>query len=80
MPAEWLFLLYTCSLEDYTSVLRAKALQVAARIRVGGRPVHAYSINQTNTVWSHSDAEGTFYVIAVNNSQNLTVATTVPVS
>lgn len=63
-----------------THWLKAYLPQVAARIRVGGRPVHAYSINQTNTVWSHSDAEGIFYVIAVNNSQNLTVARTVPVS
>lgn len=61
----------------YVTVVDAVQQKVAARVRVGGRPVHAYSINQTNTVWSHSDAEGAFYVIAVNNSQNVTVATTV---
>ena len=46
---------------------------------MGGRPVHLYSVNQTNTVWSHSDAEGTFYVIAATASGNLSVVAKVPV-
>ena len=55
-------------------------LQIVARVRVGGRPVHAYAVNQTSTVWTHSDAEGSFYLVPANNSQNLTVARVVPVS
>jgi hypothetical protein len=55
-------------------------VQIVARIKVGARPVHIYSINQTSSIWSHSDAEGSFYVIPVNNSQNLTATAIVPVS
>ena len=46
---------------------------------MGSRPVHLYSVNQTNSVWSHSDAEGTFYVIALTASSNLSVVAKVPV-
>jgi hypothetical protein len=61
----------------YVSAVDAVLQQVVARIKVGARPVHMYSINQTSSVWAHSDAEGTFYVIPLNNSQNISVATTV---
>jgi hypothetical protein len=47
---------------------------------VGARPVHLYSVNQTSSAWSHSDAEGAFYVIPLDNPQNITAATIVPVS
>lgn len=63
-----------------TTITRWHVMQIVARIKVGARPVHLYSVNQTSSIWSHSDAEGSFYVIPVNNSQNLTVTRVVPVS
>ena len=50
-----------------------------SRVRVGGRPVHIYSINQTSSIWSHSDAEGSFYVIPMNSTTNVSAATVVKV-
>jgi hypothetical protein len=62
----------------YVTAVDAVNQQIVARIKVGARPVHIYSINQTSSIWSHSDAEGSFYVIPVNNSQNLTATAIVP--
>lgn len=61
----------------YVTAVDAVEQQVVARIKVGARPVHMYSINQTSSVWAHSDAEGTFYVIPVDNPENISVTTTV---
>ena len=38
-------------------------LQFVARIAVGPRPAHIYAITERGELWSHSDAEGIFYVI-----------------
>lgn len=54
-------------------------VQFVSRLRVGARPVHIYAVNQTNTLWSHSDAEGIFYIIPLNNTNNISVSKTVKV-
>jgi hypothetical protein len=61
----------------YVTAVDIEKQQVVARIKVGARPVHLYSVNETSTVWSHSDAEGVFYVIPLDNPQNLSVNATV---
>ena len=52
--------------------------QYVSRVRVGARPVHLYFVEDAGEVWSHSDAEGTFYVISINDVTKLHA--TVPVS
>lgn len=37
--------------------------EIVKRIDVGPRPVHIYNPNHGNEIWTHSDAEGVFYVI-----------------
>lgn len=37
--------------------------EIIKRIDVGPRPVHSYNPNHGNEIWTHSDAEGAFYVI-----------------
>ena len=56
-------------------------LQIIARVSVSPLPVHIYVVNPTREVWTHSDTDGTFDVIAVADiaAGNLT-ATKVPVS
>lgn len=56
-------------------------LQIIARIEVSPLPVHIYVVNPTREVWTHSDADGTFDVIAIADvaAGNLT-ATKVSVS
>ncbi len=46
------------------SVLHA---QIVGRIRVGALPVHGYNIPQLSQFWAHSDIDGAFFVINVNN-------------
>ena len=59
-------------------LLRADfGLQFISRVAVGGKPVHLYWVAETATMWSHSDAEGTFYVIRLADTS--LVNTTVPV-
>lgn len=52
------------------------------RIKVGPRPVHIYAINATSKAWSHSDAEGNFYVLSgyQNNGSWIFNKKLVPVS
>ncbi len=52
-------------------------MQIVARVQVGARPVHIYSV--VGTVWSHSDAQGTFDVIALAKPTVLNTSS-VPVS
>ena len=52
--------------------------QYVSRVRVGARPVHLYFVENAGEIWSHSDAEGTFYVISINDVTKLNA--TVPVS
>ena len=41
--------------------------QVVGRVRVGPLPVHGYNIPQLGQFWAHSDIDGTFYIIPVDN-------------
>ena len=43
-------------------------MQFVTRVAVGSRPVHLYWVQETGQLWSHSDAEGTFYVISLANT------------
>lgn len=38
-------------------------MELAKKIDIGGKPVHIYLPNHGTEVWTHSDAEGSFYVI-----------------
>lgn len=42
-------------------------LQIVARVKVGALPVHGYNVPQLGEFWLHSDIDGTFYVISVDN-------------
>ncbi|DBA84773.1 TPA: hypothetical protein ACH3X1_005812 [Trebouxia sp. C0004] len=50
---------------SYVTVIDTSTATVIARVSVGPLPVHIYVINPTREVWSHSDTDGTFDVIAV---------------
>ena len=41
--------------------------QVVGRVKVGALPVHGYNIPQLGQFWAHSDIDGTFFVIPVDN-------------
>ena len=41
--------------------------QVVGRVKVGALPVHGYNIPQLGQFWAHSDIDGRFFVIPVNN-------------
>ena len=41
--------------------------QIVGRIQVGALPVHGYNVPQLSQFWAHSDINGTFSVIDVNN-------------
>ena len=63
---------------------RLVVLQIIARVSVSPLPVHIYVVNPTREVWTHSDTDGTFDVIAVADIAAGDVtslnATNVPVS
>ena len=40
-------------------------LQIIARVAVSPLPVHIYVVNPAREIWTHSDTDGTFDVIAV---------------
>ena len=42
--------------------------QVINRIQVAPRPVHMFAVPETLQVWAHSDAEGTFDVISIDET------------
>ena len=44
---------------------------------MGALPVHGYNIPQLSQFWAHSDIDGTFYVINVNNVNATTSKVTV---
>ena len=44
-----------------------KHAQVVGRVKVGALPVHGYNIPQLGQFWAHSDIDGRFFVIPVNN-------------
>ena len=69
------------SVQKFTSFC-LMTVQIVGRIRVGPRPVHVYAINATSKAWSHSDAEGNFYVLSgtVNNGSWTFSKKVVPVS
>ena len=41
--------------------------QIVGRVRVGALPVHGYSIIQRREYWLHSDIDGSFFVISLDN-------------
>ena len=43
--------------------LDAETHKVESRVVVGPRPVHSYSVYTQNQYWTHSDGDGHFYVI-----------------
>ena len=55
-------------------------LQIVARARVGARLSTIYALNKTGSVWSHSDADGMFYVVTVDSSTYGVSVTNVTVS
>lgn len=40
---------------------------MVGRVKVGALPVHGYSIPQLGQFWAHSDLDGSFFVISVDN-------------
>ena len=54
-------------------------MQIVARVQIGASPVHIYYVNETSTAWSHSDNQGTFFVLTPQSATNITLTTTVPV-
>ena len=40
-------------------------LQIVARVKVGANAQHIYSVSGSSSAWTHSDAEGVFYVFNV---------------
>ncbi|KAK9840521.1 hypothetical protein WJX84_006832, partial [Apatococcus fuscideae] len=44
---------------------------VVDRVQVQPRPVHIYTVQQTQQVWSHSDATGNFSIISVSKAGSL---------
>lgn len=63
---------------SYVTVLDVRRQQIVDRIQVQPRPVHIYTIQQTQQVWSHSDATGNFSIISISRAGSLN--STVPVS
>ena len=59
-------------------------MQIIARVSVNPLPVHIYVVNPTREVWSHSDEDGTFDVISIEDiaagDPTQLNATNVPVS
>ncbi|CAK0787274.1 hypothetical protein CVIRNUC_010492 [Coccomyxa viridis] len=52
---------------SYVTVIDTAAAVVVGRVRVGPLPVHGYNIPQLGQFWAHSDIDGTFYIIPVDN-------------
>ena len=50
-------------------------VQIIARVSVSPLPVHIYVVNPTREVWTHSDTDGTFDVIAIADIANANVTT-----
>ena len=48
-------------------VISVDSLKVVKSIPVGERPVHTYNPKGRNEIWTHSDNEGTFYVIDIGS-------------
>ncbi|KAL3150830.1 hypothetical protein ABBQ32_000588 [Trebouxia sp. C0010 RCD-2024] len=67
------------STHSYVTVIDTSTAQIIARVSVSPLPVHIYVVNPTREVWTHSDTDGTFDVIAIADvaAGNLT-ATSVP--
>ena len=40
--------------------------QIVGRPKVGALPVHGYNVPQLGQFWSHSDIDGSFFIISVN--------------
>ncbi|MCG8555176.1 MAG: hypothetical protein MJD61_07790 [Proteobacteria bacterium] len=47
-------------------VIDTAAQAVEARLDVGGRPTHLYNPNHGHEIWTHSDAEGAFYIADID--------------
>ena len=58
-------------------VLTGAPAQFVSRVAVGANPVHLYWLQERAQFWSHSDAEGAFYVLNLANTAVLN--TSVPV-
>ena len=41
-------------------------MQIVGRPKVGALPVHGYDVPQLGQFWSHSDIDGSFFVISVD--------------
>nr|QOL01286.1 putative extracellular protein TR9_087 [Trebouxia lynnae] len=50
---------------SYVTVIDTSTATIIARVSVSPLPVHIYVVNPTREVWTHSDTDGTFDVIAV---------------
>jgi hypothetical protein len=49
----------------------ARLPKVVSKVSVGPRPVHLYAIPELQTIWTHSDGQGTFDVIAMDDVSKL---------
>ncbi|KAK9840520.1 hypothetical protein WJX84_006832, partial [Apatococcus fuscideae] len=56
---------------SYVTVVDVRRQQVVDRVQVQPRPVHIYTVQQTQQVWSHSDATGNFSIISVSKAGSL---------
>lgn len=50
----------------------ARKKEVVSRVLVGPRPVHSYAVHTQNQYWTHSDGNGFFYVINLDDIDNHT--------
>ena len=50
-----------------------------ARVEMGALPVHGYAVTQTKEFWSHSDYDGSFWTISVDDVSQLNTSD-IPVS
>ena len=53
-----------CRKPGFAALMHA---QIVGRVKVGALPVHGYNIPQLGQFWAHSDIDGTFFVISVDN-------------
>ncbi|DBA92352.1 hypothetical protein WJX77_003824 [Trebouxia sp. C0004] len=63
---------------SYVSVIDTVSQKIVARPQVGATPVHIYYVNETSSAWSHSDGQGSFFVLTPESATNVTLAAVVP--
>ncbi|BDA42283.1 hypothetical protein COCOBI_03-1700 [Coccomyxa sp. Obi] len=52
---------------SYVTVIDTLIGEIVGRVKVGALPVHGYSVVQLKQFWSHSDIDGSFFVISLDN-------------